>query len=151
MSYTASKAQTGLQTQFNIKYPTSGSFIPIYEVNDFSQSGKTNKTADVTNLNSTGEEFLAVILSPGTYDLTYNRVASDPGQSAVLSAFNAKATVPFTIQLPIAPGQTTTGDLYAFNGLVEELDDISSISPTKQIMTKAKIKVSGGITLTPGS
>ena len=150
MSYTASQAQSGNQAIFSIK--TGGStFTPIYEITEASQSGKTNKTADVTNLNSSGEEFLATLLSPGTFDLTMNRLSSDPGQAAVLASFDAKTVVDYKITLPLAPGQSVGGDTITFSALVEEFEDVLSMSSTKQVVTKAKLKVSGSVTLTAGS
>jgi hypothetical protein len=149
MSYTSSNAQTGSQTIFNIKI--SGSFTVISEILDFSQSGKTNKTVEVTNLQSTGEEFLATMLSPGKYDLTYNRVSADPGQAGVVAAFNAKAMTQFKIVLPQTPAQTTSGDTYTFTALVESLDDTASVTPTKQHTSKVSLKVSGPITFTAGA
>jgi hypothetical protein len=153
MSYTASAAQTGSGVLFQINTGTilSPTWTVISEITDFTQSGKSNKTADVTNLQSPAEEFIATIQSPGTYDLTYNRVSADPGQAAVVSNFNNKTTVQFEVTLPKTASQTSTGDLYKFSAVVTELDDVSGVTATKQIMTKAKLQVSGAITFTAGS
>lgn len=149
MSYTSSEAQTGSQTLFQIKISTT--FTTIGEVLTIAQSGKTNKTADVTNLQSTAEEFIATLLSPGKYEITMNRVPADAGQAALATNFNAKTIAAFQITLPMTASQSTSGDTYAFSGLVEELEDIDSVSPTKQLMSKAGIKVSGPISYTAGS
>jgi hypothetical protein len=152
-TYTQSAAQSGSQTLFKINTGTvaTPAYTVISEVIDFSQSGKSNKTADVTNLQSAGEEFIATLLSPGKYDLTYNRVVADAGQAAVLASFNAKTTVMYSIELPKTTAQTSTGDTYKFNAIVEGMDDLSSVSPTKQLTSKASLKVSGAITFTQGS
>ena len=152
MAYTQSKAQSGSQTKFEIGSAlVSPTYTQIYEVNDFSQSGKQNKTADVTNLQSLAEEFIATLQTPGKYDLTMNRVSGDPGQVAIKVSFEAKSLLPYRITLPLAPGQTTTGDVYAFTAIVEGLDDMSSTAPAKQVITKASLKVSSSITLTVGT
>jgi hypothetical protein len=139
MSYTGSVAQTGSQTLFQIK--VSSTFTTIGEVLSIAQSGKTNKTADVTNLQSTAEEFIPTLLSSGKYELTMNRVPADAGQAALLASFNAKTIVAYNVLMPDA-------GTYTFNALVEEFEDIDSVSPTKQLMSKAGIKVSGPITYT---
>ena len=147
MSYTGSKAQTGNQTTLGIgATPTI-----IGEITNLSQSGKQNATDDTTNLQSIAEEFLATLLKPGKWDVTYNRVSGDAGQVALLTAFNAMTISSFTVQLPKTAAQTTNGDKYVFNALVEELDDVSDVKPDKKITSKAALKVSGGITFTAGT
>jgi hypothetical protein len=153
MSYTASNAQTGSQTIFGINTGSVGSpvYTVISEILDFSQSGKSNKTVEVTNLQSTGEEFLATLLSPGKYDMTFNRVSTDAGQLALVASFNNKTMIMYQITLPKTAAQSVNGDTYKFTALVEGLDDVASVTPTKQHTTKASLKVSGAITFTAGS
>jgi len=150
MSYTASLATTGNLALFAIKTGSS-TFTNIFEITEASQSGKTNKTADVTNLNSTGEEFIATLLSPGTIDLTMNRVSTDPGQIAVKASFDAKTVVQYQVTLPELASQTVAGDVITFHALVEEFEDISSVSSTKQLVTKVKLKITGPVVMTAGS
>lgn len=150
MSYTTSKAPPGLGVQFQVN-STGSTYIPVYECTEFSQSGKTTKTVSVTNLNSTVEEFIGTISSGGTYQLTMNRISTDPGQQALAAAFNTKALTNFKIQMPLAIGQTTTGDLFSFAALVETFEDLSSVKPDGAVMTKCSLKVSAAITLTEGS
>jgi hypothetical protein len=147
MSYTGSKAQTGNQTTLGI----GATPVLIGEITNLSQSGKQNATDDTTNLQSVAEEFLATLLKPGKWDVTYNRVSGDAGQVALLAAFNTMAISSFTVQLPKTGTQTVAGDKYVFNALVDELDDISDVKPDKKITSKAALKVSGGITFTAGS
>jgi hypothetical protein len=153
MSYTKTKKQSGNQTQLNINTgtPSSPIWTPIYEIVDIGQSGKMLKTDDATNLNSATEEFIGTISNPGGFSLSINRVSSDPGQIALLASFNAATTVMYQAQLPKAPGQTTTGDLFAFSAIVEEFNDLGTVKSDKGIMTPAKLKASGPITLTVGS
>ena len=153
MAYTLSKAQTGSQTLFQINTGTTTTPIwtPIYEITEISQSGKSNATADTTNLQSLATEWLPTLTSEGEFDISANRVSNDPGQIAVLASFNAKTIIMYEIQLPKTLTQTVSGDLYAFSAGVVEYEDLSSLSPTKQIMVKAKIKVSGPVVVTAGT
>ena len=153
MAYTKTKKQSGNLTQLSINTGTTSSpvWTPILEIVDIGQSGKTLKTDDATNLNSTMEEFIGTIANPGGFALSMNRVSSDPGQIALLASFNAATTLMYQAQLPKAPGQTTTGDLFAFSAIVEEFNDLGTVKADKGIMTPAKLKVSGPITLTPGT
>jgi hypothetical protein len=153
MSYTGTLSQAANQTAFNINTGTVGSptYTIISEITDFSQSGKQNKTATATNLQSTADEFISTIQAPGSFSLTFNRVSADTGQAAVVAAFGSKVLTLFQVVLPKTAAQTTSGDKYAFNALVEQMDDLSSISPDKQIQSKATLKVSGSITFTAGS
>lgn len=153
MSYSKSAAQTGSQTVFGINTGTvlSPTYTPIAEVTDFSQTGKVNKTADVTNLQSLADEFIATLQTPGSFDLTFNRVATDTGQAAVKASFDGKTVIMYQVLIPKTAAQSSTGDAYTFSALVEEFDDMSSVSPSKQLVTKGKLKVSGPITFTAGS
>ena len=44
----------------------------------------------------------------------------DAGQQALKTAFQSGTLENFTVQLPKGPGQTTSGNLYAFSGYVQE-------------------------------
>lgn len=153
MSYTVSQAQSGDLTIFAMNTGTTGSptWTTIGEITDLSQSGRMNKTDDVTNLQSTAEEFIATIQSPGKWNLTMNRVSGDAGQAAVLASFNAKTNKQYKITLPLSAAQTTSGDTYTFSALVEEFNDLSAVKADKKVSTVAGIKVSGAITFAAGS
>jgi len=148
-SYTGTKAQSGNQTQVSIgSTPTL-----VGEVSDFTQSGTQNKSEDATNLESTAEEFIPTILTPGKFAGVMNRISGDAGQQAVRTAFTSvpPAIAAFTVQLPKTSAQTSTGDKYTFNALVEEFNDLGKISPTGIIKTQFSLKISGPITFTAGS
>ena len=161
--YTGTKAQSGSKTQFYISTSSSAGTAgtPIFEVTQFTQSEKTNKTADVTNLNSLGagssgtgpsvDEFIVTTMTPGKYELTYNRVSSDPGQTMLTTAFNTGVKYYFAAELQLAYGQSSVGDLYTFAAVVVELEDLSTVNETKQIESKAGLKVSGPIAFVAGS
>ena len=149
MSYTGSKAQSGALTTISIGTTP----VVIGEVTDIGQSGKQNKTDDVTNLESLAEEFIPTLLAPGMFKITMNRVVGDPGQVALLASFNAQppTIVPYVITLPKTATQTVSGDKYAFIAMVDEMEDISSVKADKKITSTASIKVSGPITFTAGT
>jgi hypothetical protein len=153
MSYTGSLAQSGSLSSLGIN--TGSVSTPAYtivgEILNLTQSGKVNKTVSTTNLESLAEEFLAVLKSPGSFDFSMNRVPGDAGQAALTTSFNAKTRLLYVITLPKTPSQSVVGDTYGFQALVEEQDDISDLSPEKQIMAKVKLKVTGDITFTVGS
>lgn len=155
MPYTNSAAQSGAQTKLNINTGTASTpvWTLVGEVVDIAQSGKVNKTDDVTNLESTAEEFIPTLLSPGNFKCILNRVQGDTGQAAVLASFNAlpPTKVMYQIVLPKTPIQVSTGDTFQFTAMVEEFNDLSTIKPDKKIATSMGLKVSGPITLTPGS
>ena len=126
---------------------------PVYtsvgEVKSLNQSGRQVSTEDVTNMQSLAKEFIPTLVESGTWDIAGNRIGGDAGQIAMEGAFNGLTLVPFKIQLPKSGGQTTTGDLFAFTALVQELD--YSLSVDKAVTFTAKLKVSGVITETAGS
>lgn len=153
MSYNGSAAQASNLTAFNINTGSGSTptWTVISEVTEFSVSGKANKTATVTNLQSTAEEFINTILAPGSYSLTFNRISADTGQAALYAQFVSGDLTKFEIVLPKTAAQTSSGDTYAFTALVEQFDDLSSVTPEKQIQSKVTLKVSGPVTFTVGS
>lgn len=145
MAYTGTKAQTGLGTTIGIgATPTI-----IGESITLSLSGDKWDTADTTNLQSLGKEFINTIQDGGEWSVEGSRVSSDAGQIAVETAFASGAISSFTIQLPKAAAQSTTGDKYIFNALIQERD--FKIEPTKNITFSLKLKVSGLMAMTPGT
>ena len=155
MSYTGTKSQSGNGTTININTGSvsTPTWTPIGEVVELSESGKMNKSDDATNLQSSAEEFVPTILSPGTYALTINRVSTDTGQLAMVASFTAlpPTLVQYQVVLPKTPAQTTSGDKYVFLAMVEEMNDIGSLKADKVIKITAKLKVSGPQTFTAGS
>jgi hypothetical protein len=153
MPYTTSKAQKGLGSSLSINTGTISTpvWTVIGEITDLTQSGKSAKNVDTTNLQSAAEEFLPTILAASTIKIPMNRVSGDAGQAAVLSAFNALELVQFKVILPLTTAQTETGDSWVFLALVEEFNDIGNVKPDGKIATDASLKVSGGYTFTAGS
>ena len=167
MSYGGTKAQSGNQTVLSIfgtgalasgvwtftPIAASGTPTVIGEISDFTQSGTMMKTDDATNLQSTYEEFIPTIPTPGKFAGTVNRLSGDAGQMAIYAAFKQVPPVlaTFKVQLPKNSTQTTAGDSYIFVALVEELNDLGNVKPDKIVKTPFSLKVSGTITETVGS
>jgi hypothetical protein len=143
MAYTTSKAVGGLATVLSI----GSTPVVVGEILSISQSGRSVKTDPTTNMQSTAEEFIPTLMSPGTYDVSFNRIGGDLGQVAMEAAFSALTTSPITIQEPKG-FFTTSGPKYSFNAIVTELN--YSYDPTKNIEGKAKLMCTGPITLTAG-
>lgn len=149
MTYSTSQAQSGRGTSLSVgATPTL-----IGEIRSISLSGNQWETSDVTNMQSGfTKEFISTILDSGEFSVTCNRVSSDAGQAAIEAAFegaNAGVLQSFTMQLLKSGTQTTTGDSFAFKALVQSSN--FEMSPTKEVTTTMKLKVSGVKTFTIGS
>jgi hypothetical protein len=149
VTYSNSQAQAGRGTQLSIgATPTL-----IGEVRSISRSGNGWETADVTNFESgISQEFISTILNNGELKVVCNRVSTDAGQVLLEAAYegsSAGVLQAFVLQLLKSPAQTTTGDKYAFNALVQSVG--MSIETTKEIAADITLKCSGPWTLTEGS
>jgi hypothetical protein len=150
MAYTRSQAVTGLGSILSMGNGASPEvFIAVGEIRSLSQTGRQAKTDDVTNLQSGAVEFIPTLVDSGTYDFTCNRVGGDAGQIAMENAFNGLTLHNFKLQLIKSGSQTTTGDLYTFYGLIQELS--YTFAPDKAVTFTGKLRVSGLITYTAGS
>lgn len=125
-------------------------FTVIAEITDISKSGAKADTVDVTNMQSPSgyREFISGFRDAGEIDLTANWITEDAQQQALQTKFDSGAKVNFKIVLPQDAGGTTTPGNYAFAAIVTGLD--FSLSPAKQAVISAKLKISGKPTFTPG-
>lgn len=147
MAYTGSQATAGRGSTLSIG---SGTPVTIGEIKSSSLTGTAWGTVDVTNFESgADQEFITTVRSNGEIAISGNRVASDAGQVAVEAAYASGAKTAFKLQLPLGPNQTTTGDAYTFNAFVVSRD--FDVEVTKEIGWSVKLKVSGPVTLVPGS
>ena len=147
MAYSGSKAQTGQGTTLSIgATPTL-----VGEITSGPKgTGRKNNTTDVTNLDSTAEEFKGTIPSSGSWEIEFSRVGDDAGQTAMETAFAAASTESFAIQFPKTAAQTTSGDKITFDAVIEQLN-YSVNGPKDVIKGSATLKVSGPLTITPGT
>jgi hypothetical protein len=145
-----SQAGVGLGTVLSIS-PSTGTaaYVVVGELKTFSQSGRQASVVDVTNFASTAKESLAVIVDEGTWEFSGSRVGSDAGQALMETSFYALAKVLVKVQTPPRIGQVTTGDLFSFDGIIQELS--YGISAEKEITITGKLKTTSIITVTLGA
>lgn len=155
----ASKGMTGRGTILSIGIAGSPeTFTPVLQLRTFQPSGQSAKYEDLTNAdsptNANGnvvvEETLPTTISPGTYAFGGVFLPSDPGQLALLTAFETQALTDFKLQLLKGPGQAATGNLYAFSGYVQDMP-LPDVDYSKIATFKVTIKITGVIARTPGA
>jgi hypothetical protein len=121
-------------------------------LSDFKFDGWKMGTTTNTNFDS-GQvtKKLGTLLDYGTLSGTYNNVASNAGQLALLTALKSGVAYDFTLQLEPNPlaAQTTTGNLYALSGIVTEAGGFD-LSQTKVSSCPFTIDLND-VTITPGS
>jgi hypothetical protein len=146
----SSNAYAGLGSIISINTGTVGSpvWTAIAELNSIALSGRQSNTSNTTTFASTSEEFLPVLPTAGVWALKGN-YTSDAGRVALETAFGAKALKMFKIQLPESLTETVTGDLFSFVALIQDLNYDLQIQAA--ITFTASLKVSGPITITPGT
>jgi hypothetical protein len=146
MTYTGSKAIAGRGSILSVgATPTV-----VGEVKSSGFTGNKWDTVDVTNYQSGPDrEFIVTVRDNGTLKVAGNRVSTDAGQLLVEAAYGTGAITAFILTLPKSAAQTTTGDTYGFNALVESRsfdDDV-----TKEISWDVSLKISGAVTFTAGT
>lgn len=151
MSYTKTQAQTGKGTvvAINTGTVTTPVWTPIFEMADITPSGYENKTDDATNLNSTAVERVFTIQDGGTWDVTGNRISTDAGQAAVVTAFQSGAAAQFKITLPLLASQMTGGDNFGFYAIVTKWNP--SVKVDKIVKVAGTFATTNGVTYTEGS
>jgi hypothetical protein len=140
--------------------PLTGTSSPTYtvigEVFDVQKSGAKRTVLNPTNFNSTAVEKLdAPLADYGQVKLSFNRVSNDPGQEALIAAFNAGGSYLFKVQLPPDPklGQTgtgATGDLYSFSAIISAGPEFG-LSLDKLTQPTVTLEINGADTLTAGA
>jgi hypothetical protein len=153
MPVTLSKAQVAKTTSISIGSGGTGeTFTPIGEIKNIDFSGFKNGVVDVTNMTTSNgvAQKLATILDYGQVKVTANRVSSDAGQAAVLAAMISGALTDFKVTVPMAPGETTQGDVYVLSGIVAEFMP-GSFTTNKEVEIQFTIDISGVAVLTVGS
>lgn len=152
MAYTGSKAVAGKGAQLAINTGTASVPVwsPVYEMASIAPSAYENKTDDSSNLNSVAAERLSTLPDGGTWDCSGNWIPTDTGQIAMAAAFASGALKSFKVTLPVAPGQTTSGDSFAFSGIVTKWSPAIT-GADKKIGNSCTIATSNGVTYTAGS
>ncbi|RZU39330.1 hypothetical protein [Edaphobacter modestus] len=124
----------------------------IGELNDFKFDGWKTSTTNNTNFDS-GQitQKLGTLFDYGTLSGTYNNIANDPGQVALLAAAKSGVAYDFVLQLPVnaLAGQTTQGNSYAISAIVTEAGGFD-ISQTKVSQCSFTLDINS-VTVTAGS
>jgi hypothetical protein len=145
---------TGKGTIFSMG--PAATFTTVGQIKTIQFNGQKWSFDDVTNLNSPAvgvgvlEEALPAKMAPGELAIGGIFLPNDAGQEALNTAFQAGTLENFKVQLPMGPGQTTAGNLYAFSGYVQEFP-APDVQFDKIVNFKVTIKLSTVITLTQGS
>jgi|GEM_PF-2794200 len=148
----ASKSAVGKGTILSIgSGGGSETFTAVAEVTDIKGLSYKMGSVDSTSLDSTNSEVIATLPDYGEVSMTGKMLPLDPGQLSIASTFAAGTMRDFTLQLPKAGGQATTGDKYAFTGLITEYSPFTDVSPTKPLEFSFKVKVNALPTKTAGS
>jgi hypothetical protein len=156
MSYTGSKASTSLGVTVSIGPLASATGSPTYtaigEVSSASFSGAKRTVLNPTNFQSSMIEKSDALADPGQIKLTMNRVTNDAGQMALQAAWNAGGKYLFQVQEePDASiGQTTTGNLYAFQAIISE-GPTFDMDPNKLTVLSYTLDMSNEPVFTAGS
>jgi hypothetical protein len=146
LTYTGSLATAGRGSLLTV----GGTPTTVGEVKSASITGNQWGTADTTNFQSGPDrEFLLTVRDNGQLKLAGNRVSADPGQVIVEAAYQSGAITAFALTLPKAASQTTSGDKYSFNALVESRSFDADV--TKEISWNVSLKISGAVTFVVGT
>jgi predicted secreted protein len=150
MAYTRSQAQSGKGSVLSIGIGTVPTYTIVGEVTTADFSGTSASVVDTTNFQSANyREFLPTIINSGNLKLTGNRVSGDAGQVLVSSTFLALQVVAWKLVLPLANGQTTTGDTMTFFALVQS--DEVSVGVDKVVSFSISLQISGPINVVVGA
>ena len=79
---------------------TPSAWIQVKELKALKPSGASTSKIDVTDLDSTAKEFRTGIVDNGTFSGDIHILESDPGQAAVLVAFNAASVNVYKFMSP---------------------------------------------------
>jgi hypothetical protein len=146
LTYTGSLAQAGRGSLLTV----GGTPTTVGEVKSAGISGNQWGTVDVTNFQSGPDrEFILSVRDNGSLKLQGNRVSADPGQVIVEAAYQSGVITAFALTLTKTAAQTTNGDKYTFNALVESRS--FDVDVTKEISWNVSLKISGAVTLVSGT
>jgi hypothetical protein len=137
---------------------TTGSptFVTIGQITDAKFSGASATVIKFSTLDGgIGVQKRRGSIDYGTVDITYERKpgAGDAGQTAAKAAFNDPTGQPyqFNAAMYVAAGQTTAGDIAAFQGIISKFAELSELSPDKNIEGMITIELSAPVVITAGS
>lgn len=120
---------------------TPTAWIKVGEVSNIKSTSDATADIDVSDLDSTVDEFLAGRATPGTLTLDVFCVDADTGLAAVEAAHDAKALKPFKVTYP-----SGTTPIRTFNATVKGFPKIGDASSNSAIKGSIELKRSGVVT-----
>jgi hypothetical protein len=136
---------------------TTPTGIAILQLKEFTVPEQAWSFDDITNTGSPAvgvgvlKESLATTVDPGEFSATGIFLPSDPGIIALQTAFGTGLANSFQLQLKPISGQSTSGNVYAFNAYVSKNPVPSNIDATKAITVKISLKLDSVMTVLTGS
>jgi hypothetical protein len=131
--------------------------VAVLQLKDFTVPEQKWSYDDITNTSSPAigvgvlKESLATLVDPGEFTATGIFLPSDPGIIALQTAFQTGLANAFQIQLKPISGQSTTGNVYAFNAYVQTNPVPSGVSAEKAVTVKISLKLDSVMTVLAGS
>lgn len=156
MSTTYSKGFTGRGTTLSMGASPANVYTKVAQVKTFQFSGQKWSFDDITNSDSPAvgngvlKEPLPSEVDPGEISIGGVYLPSDAGQAMLATAFNSGNLYDFELQLPIGPGQTTTGNLMKFSGYIED-PALPDVQFDKSLTFKGTVKLTTLVAITAGS
>lgn len=156
---TPSVVSLGIGTLINIG-PVVGTptpvYVPIGQITDVKFSGASATVIKFSTLDGgVAVQKRRGSVDYGTIDITYERKpgTGDPGQVAAKAAFADPLGNPylFNVTAYVAAGQTTSGDVASFSGIISKYNELTEISTDKTVMGSFTIELSSPITIVAGS
>ena len=132
---------TGLTITIDVGV-TSGTptdWTQVKELKAIKPSGASSTKIDVTDLDSTAKEYRTGIVDHGTFSSEINVLETDPGQIAVLAAFNASSTNNYKV---VTPGKTRT-----FNATCLKWPTTPDVAVDQVQIGTAEFQISGTVTV----
>lgn len=150
-------APTTPPVKYTVAPTSSPTGIAVLQLKDFSVPSQKLALDDVTNTSSPASgtfvvmERIVTILDPGEFSATGIFLPSDPGLVALQTAFATGIANSYQVQLPLLPGQATSGNIYEFTGILTVNPIPANISADKAITIKITITLTSLMTVLTGS
>lgn len=102
---------------------TPATFTQVKEIKSIKPGGATSSKIDVTDLDSTAKEFEAGLEDNGTVSFEFFEKVADPGQQAVLSAFQGQTVASWKIALTGGSNRTFDAVVMKFGAIPDAVVD----------------------------
>lgn len=117
---------------------TPVTWTQIKELKNFKPAGAAVTKIDVTTLESTAKEYRGGLLDNNDISFSMNYVASDPGQAALKTAFEASLVKPFKIVAPNA-------DTFTFDAYVSKFPETPAGGVDEVLTGDVTLQITGAV------